>query len=37
MPRIRKATTRLGRAYRAYRHETSQDWIARIEQALTIR
>jgi len=37
MPTIRIATTRLGRTYRAYRRETSQVWIARIEQPLTVR
>ena len=37
MPRIRKAGEKLGRANPSDRQATTQVWVARIEQSLTVR
>ena len=35
--RIRKTGKRVGDAYATYRRETTQTWVARIEQSLNVR
>ena len=37
MVRIRKTGKRAGEAYATYRRETTQTWVARVEQSLNVR